>query len=62
VAWIALLIGGKAGLLLLAIAVAAMLIADLRATRLGDAPPWYPRLRVPLSCAVVATLMLGVFA
>lgn len=59
VAWVALLIAGPAGLLLLAFAVVATLFADLRATRLGEAPLWYPRLRIPMSCAVVATLVLG---
>ncbi|MBC7583962.1 DUF3429 domain-containing protein [Tardiphaga sp. vice352] len=59
VAWVALLVAGNTGLLLLAIAVAAMLAIDLRATRLGDAPPWYPKLRIPLSCVVVASLLVG---
>ena len=62
VAWVALLMAGKAGLLLLAVAVSAMLFADLRATRLSEAPPWYPRLRIPLSCVAVASLLLGAFA
>ena len=62
VAWAALLIAGQAGLLLLAFAVVAMLFADLRATRLGEAPFWYPRLRIPLSIVVVATLTFGAFA
>jgi hypothetical protein len=57
--WVALLVAGKSGLLLLAIAIAAMLAVDLRATRLGDAPLWYPRLRIPLSGVVVASLLLG---
>lgn len=59
VAWVALLVAGNAGLLLLATAVAAMLAIDLRATRLGDAPPWYPKLRIPLSGVVVASLLVG---
>lgn len=59
VAWVALLVAGNAGLLMLAIAVAAMLAIDLRATRLGDAPPWYPKLRIPLSGVVVASLLVG---
>lgn len=62
VGWIALLVGGKAGLVLLAIAVAAMLLVDLRASRLGEAPAWYPRLRIPLSCVVVASLLIGAIA
>lgn len=61
-AWVALLIAGPTGLLLLAFAVVAMLFADLRATRLGEAPLWYPRLRIPLSCVVVATLVFGALA
>jgi len=57
--WAGLLVGGTAGLFILAISIAAMLFADIRASRLGDAPPWYPKLRVPLTCVVVATLLVG---
>ncbi len=62
VAWPALLIGGRGGLLLLAVAFAAMLLVDLRATRLAQAPAWYPSLRIPLTVAVVASLVLGFLA
>ena len=58
-AWAALLVPENQGLFLLAAAVAAMLWVDLRATRLGHAPPWYPKLRLPLTCVVVAALLLG---
>lgn len=61
-AWVALLIAGTPGLLLLAVAITAVLFADLRATRLNEAPLWYPRLRIPLSCVVIASLLLGTFA
>ncbi len=44
---------------MLAVAVTAMLWVDLRATRAGDAPRWYPTLRIPLTCIVVAALLLG---
>jgi hypothetical protein len=57
--WAALLVTGPAGLLILAIAIAGMLLVDLRAARLGDAPPWYPKLRVPLSGVVIAALLVG---
>lgn len=57
--WIALLIGNTTGLLILALAIAAMLIVDLRASRRGPAPPWYAKLRIPLTCVVVATLLIG---
>jgi hypothetical protein len=58
-AWAALLVADTTGLLVLALAVAAMLWVDIRATRAGEAPPWYPTLRVPLTCIVVAALLLG---
>ena len=61
-AWTALLMPQKPGLAVLALAIAAMLWVDLRTTRLGEAPAWYPRLRIPLSCAVIASLVLGAVA
>jgi hypothetical protein len=59
VGWAALLSAEKTGLFLLAAAIAAMLGVDIWATRAGQAPPWYPKLRLPLSCVVVATLLLA---
>ena len=61
-AWAALLFAQNIGLLMLAAAVAAMLWVDLRATKTGHAPPWYPKLRIPLTCVVVAALVLGASA
>ncbi len=58
-AWGALLLPERPGLFVLALAVAAMLWLDLRASRLGQTPPWYPKLRIPLSCVVIAALALG---
>jgi hypothetical protein len=58
-AWAALLFAEATGLLILAASIAAMLWVDLRATRSGDAPPWYPKLRIPLTSMVVASLLLG---
>jgi hypothetical protein len=60
--WVALLVTGTAGLLILAVSIAAVLLVDLRATRIGEAPLWYPRLRIPLSCAVIAALLVGALA
>ena len=40
----------------LAIALAAMGVWDLRP---GDPPPWYPRLRAPLTVAAVGGVLLG---
>ena len=61
-AWAALLVPEKTGLLVLATAMAAMLWVDIRATRAGQAPRWYPKLRIPLTCVVVAALLLGASA
>jgi hypothetical protein len=61
VGWIALLVAPGIGLLILAAGVAAMLGVDVWATRSGQAPTWYPRLRIPLSCVVVLTLLFGAF-
>ncbi len=61
-AWIALLTPARAGSFVLAASVAAMLWVDMRATRLGDAPPWYPRLRLPLTGVVVVALLFGALA
>lgn len=57
--WIALLLPTRAGLLLLAAGFAAMTVADFR---LPEAPAWYPRLRLPLSCGAIASLLLGLVA
>ncbi len=62
VAWTALLSAETIGLYLLATAVVAMLWVDLRATRAGHAPRWYPKLRIPLSCVVIAALLFGAMA
>ncbi len=62
VGWAALLVSEKIGLFILATAIVAMLWIDLRATKAGYAPPWYPKLRIPLTCIVVAALLWGAIA
>ena len=62
VGWAALLVPETIGLLILAAAIAAMLWVDLLATRAGYVPSWYPQLRIPLTCVVVATLLCGAIA
>ena len=59
IGWFSLLIGQTTGLFVLAAAFAAMLLVDLRATQQGEAPPWYPKLRIPLSLMVIAALLVG---
>ncbi len=62
VAWAGLLLPFRVGLLVLAVGFAAMLYVDTRATSAGEAPPWYPRLRGPLSAVVLAALIFSYFA
>ena len=47
------------GLLILAAAFTGMLLFDGRASRIGEAPLWYRRLRLPLTGVVVAALVVG---
>lgn len=62
IGWAALLISTDAGLILLAVAFAVLLAYDLAETKRGRVPPWYPKLRVPLTLIVVACLLLGPLA
>ena len=59
VAWSALLLPDGVALLALAAAFALMLLVDLRAVGRLEAPDWYPKLRAPLTLAVVASLVIG---
>lgn len=61
-AWAALLLPQMIGLFLLAAAIAAMLAIDVWATQVGQAPAWYPKLRKPLTAAVVTALLFGALA
>jgi hypothetical protein len=62
VAWVALVTPSSTGFLILAGAFVAMLLVDIQASRVREAPAWYPKLRWPLSCGAVATLVLGMFS
>lgn len=62
VAWVGLLLDPRAGLVLLAAAIIAMLAVDISLTRRGLAPEWYQALRVPLSIVVAICLTAGVLA
>lgn len=59
VAWVALLMPFHLGLPILAAAFATMLLVDVRASRMHEAPAWYPKLRWPLSFGAIAALLLG---
>ncbi len=57
--WLALILPEPIGLLVLAAAFALLLVVDLHASRRGEAPAWYPRLRWPLTSVVVLALAFG---
>ncbi len=54
--WVALLLPTGVGLLIRAMGLAAMLIAD---ARLPQAPHWYRVLRIPLSLGAIGALIFG---
>lgn len=56
--WVALIIGGTAGLLLCAAGFAAMLVFDMK----GALPDWFARLRLHLSLGAIAACLLGALA
>ncbi|MFO1070101.1 MAG: DUF3429 domain-containing protein [Geminicoccaceae bacterium] len=58
--WVALLLPPVPGLLLLAAGFAAVLLVDREAVSAALAPPWWMRLRLPLSLTVAALLLLAV--
>jgi hypothetical protein len=59
VAWAALLVPTKIGCLVLAAALVAMLWVDVLATRARKTPPWYLKLRLPLSLAATSAVLVG---
>lgn len=61
VGWASLLIDARYGLALLAVGFAANLLLDIRSTRRGLVPPWYRRLRQPLTMIVVVALIVAEF-
>ena len=56
--WVALLAGPNIGLPLMAVAFLFVLVVDLSSTRDGLLPPWYPRLRIPLTISVALLLFI----
>lgn len=58
-ALVAVLIGGRMGLFLLASGFAGLLYYDETETAAGHLPAWYPSLRRPLSAIVISALLVG---
>lgn len=55
----AALIGGVAGLLLLAAGFLSLLVYDEGESRARRLPAWYPKLRRPLTAIVILSLLIG---
>ncbi len=59
IAWLALLMPASQGLTVMAIAFAFLFAGDLAAVKRGWAPTWYPKLRLPLTAAVIPCLLIA---
>jgi len=59
IAWSALLAPTSVGYWILAAGFLWALVTDILALRAGFAPPWYRRIRIPLSIVVVACSVVG---
>jgi len=59
IGWAALLMPMDIGLFVLAAAFALVLFLDVQASMKGEAPGWYPKLRLPLTGVVAVSLVIG---
>lgn len=57
VAWAGMWVGGKNGLITLAVAFGVWAVYEMWSTGLGEAPSWYGKLRAALTVAVVLCLV-----
>lgn len=57
--WAMLLLPVPFSLAGLAIGFVALFLADVALTRAGGAPPWWPRLRLPLTTGAALSLLAG---
>lgn len=58
-ALIAPVVSPRAGLAMLTLGFVGLLIFELSDASRAEAPAWYPRLRIPLSCGAICCLVLG---
>ncbi|MEL7468756.1 MAG: DUF3429 domain-containing protein [Pseudomonadota bacterium] len=61
-AWVVALMPDAQAQMFLAVGLMALLVADLRLTRFGGAPTWWPSLRWPLSIGAAGSLLAGAAA
>ena len=62
IAWVALLLPEIYGYSLLTVAFAVLCMLDSYMTKQKTMPPWYPRLRIPLTIVVIVSLIMGQIA
>lgn len=62
IGWGALLLVNQIGLVVMAASFALVLVFDVQAAMKGEAPGWYPKLRIPLSAVVIVCLVTGALA
>ncbi len=62
IALLAIIVGGAAGLIILALGFVGLLAWDESETKIGHVPAWYPYLRRPLTAIVVMSLITGASA
>ncbi|NIO42400.1 MAG: DUF3429 family protein, partial [Burkholderiales bacterium] len=62
IGWWVLLMPARQALLILAAAFFVLMLLDLVAGQKKEVPAWYPKLRWPLTLAVMASLVLAVLA
>ena len=61
IGWVSLLLPPVMALVLLALSSGCWFVVDTMMAKEKIAPPWYPRLRMPLTVIVVCCLALAVF-
>jgi hypothetical protein len=60
VAWVALLVPERFGVWLLVAGFSGLIVYDRFCLRIGEAPPWLLRLRLPLAATAIGSLIVGI--
>ena len=59
IGWAALLLPTGPGAIVMAAGFVCVLLIDIRASRIQQAPSWYPKLRWPLTVVAVSAILTG---
>ena len=60
IAWLGLLMPARAGAWLMVAGFGGLIVYDIRCMRMGEAPTWFIRLRLPLAIVASAALIAGI--